>query len=526
MFRALALMVLLVGAWAGCRCRPAPPTSSTRPEPSLRLVMMSGVAGAIEPCGCVKDMLGGVDHAAAYLRAHGAENTLVLGAGPMLFADPVLPADRKTQDQWKAEALFQALAGMGLRAWAPGANDFAAGTAELARIVGNGPAPLATNLAGDIGPTRSTALFVVGGVRVGVAGVSEPRHQGRLPAGVEAKDALATVRAAAAELTQRGAQVRVLLAALPRGEALRLAELVPEFQVVLIGKPVDQGETNDPVTPPATLGRTLVIEAPNHLQSFYVVDFFVKDGRFEFENGDAQREELADLDRRITELRGRITQARANAAVAKSDVTARERDLERLERERTQKAKNTAAPSGSYYRAELVEVRESLGSEPGVQAKLGEYYRRVNEHNKLAFQDRRPIPAADGQSSYVGAEQCATCHQEEYAFWSKTPHAKAYATLERQHKQFNLDCVSCHVTGYNEPGGSTVVHVGALTAVQCEVCHGPGSRHLSNPADARLIVAKPARTLCGPKCHHEPHVKPDWSVDKAWEHILGPGHGR
>ena len=67
-------------------------------------------------------------------------------------------------------------------------------------------------------------------------------------------------------------------------EALRMVELVRDFHLALIGKSIDQGESNDPVTPPTTVGKTLVIEAQNHLQSFYVVDFFVKNQSFEFEN--------------------------------------------------------------------------------------------------------------------------------------------------------------------------------------------------------------------------------------------------
>jgi hypothetical protein len=525
-FRVLAFFVLIVGAWAGCRCRATPPAQSSRAEPALRLVLVSGIAGAVEPCGCVKDMLGGVDHAAAYLKTHAANRTLVLGAGPMLFMDPALHADRKTQDEWKAEALVRSLSAMGMKAWAPGANDFAAGNPTLQKLVAHGPALLASNLAGALGVIQKSAIYTVAGVRVGVTGVSQPRHQGRLPDGLEARDALPALRASAAELKQQGASVRVLLAALPRGEALRLAELVPEFQVVLIGKPVDQGEANDPITPPTAVGRTLVVEAPNHLQAFYAVDFFVKDGVFEFANADAREQGGAELDRRIAELERRIADARKNPAVSRADVAARERDLEALKRERAMSRADTSAPDGSYYETTLVEVREKLGSDAAVNQQLSEYYRRVNEHNKVAFQGKLPPPVPDGKSGYVGAALCANCHQEEHAFWSKSRHAKAYETLANQHKQFNLDCVSCHVTGYGEPGGSTVAHVDRLDDVQCEVCHGPGSRHLSSPGEKTLIVGKPERGLCGPKCHHPPHVKPDWSVDEAWSHILGPGHGR
>jgi hypothetical protein len=522
----LLVLLLLVGGWAGCRCRPAPPASESSPKPSLRLVLLSGVAGALEPCGCVKDMLGGVDHAASYLRAQGGMPTLVLGAGPMLFLDPKLTTERRVQDEWKAEALARALGEMKLRVWAPGANDFAAGTAALARLTAGGPLPLAANLRADGVGIRESEEFSVGGLRVGVAGVSVPKHQGALPEGVQALDPLPALQSQAAELVKRGAPLRIALLAMPRGEALRLLELVPEFQLALIGKGVDQGESNDPPTPPAMIGKTLVIEAPNHLQSFYLVDVFVKHGRFEFENIEAHGEERASLEARIAEIERRIQQAERQGGVRADDIAARRRDLAALRARLAQLGKNASEPSGSYYRAQRVEVRESLGSDARVGAELSSYYRRVNDHNREAFKDRKPPPAAEGAAAYVGAQACASCHAEELAFWQKTPHARAYETLSRQFKEFNLDCVSCHVTGYGQPGGSTVTFVNELKDVQCEVCHGPGSRHLADNRDKLAIIAKPERSMCAPKCHHEPHVKADWNVDRAFEHIVGPGHGR
>ena len=122
-------------------------------------------------------------------------------------------------------------------------------------------------------------------------------------------------------------------------------------------------------------------------------------------------------------------------------------------------------------------------------------------------------------------EVCSACHTSEREFWNHTQHSSAYATLSSAHKEFNLDCVSCHVTGYDRPGGSTVVHVENLRDVQCEVCHGPGSGYVAALGDAKLI-AMPEQSLCAAQCHHEPHVKADWSVVASWAKIIGPGHQR
>jgi len=525
LFRVIAALFLVAGGLAGCRCGPAPPAERPVNQPSLRLVLLSSVAGALEPCGCVKDMLGGVDHAAAYLRAQGETPSLVLGAGPMLFMDPRLPEDRAAQDRWKAEALIQSFRDLGLRAWAPGMNDFALAPRELFALAGKDPVLLAGNLRVDATPLARTALYTVGNVRVGVAGVSRPALAGDPPPGVHVGDPVEALRVAVRELSEQGAALRVALVSLPRGEALRVAELVPDFHVMLVGKPVDQGEANDPVIPPTTVGRTLVVQAPNHLQAFYTVDLFVRDGKFEFANADTASDERARLERRAAELTRRIATAEKLEGARKEDLDARRRDLAGLRAQINALRAPAAPPEGSYYKAALVEVREKHGSDPKVAARLSEYYRRVNEHNRVAFRDRKPPPVPEGKSGFVGAEQCATCHYDEHAFWSKTRHASAYEALAHQHKEFNLDCVSCHVTGYGEPGGSTVTFVEGLKGVQCEVCHGPGSRHIENPADAARITRTPPVTLCGPKCHHVPHVKPDWDVHAAWKHIIGPGHG-
>ena len=54
--------------------------------------------------------------------------------------------------------------------------------------------------------------------------------------------------------------------------------------------------------------------------------------------------------------------------------------------------------------------------------------------------------------------RCQGCHQQAYTWWRGTPHGRAYETLTSRHKEFHLECVGCHVTGYELPGGSTVTH--------------------------------------------------------------------
>lgn len=544
MRRALSTTALLLAiaaaagmaACQGCQPTPQPPVTADAADgkPTVRLYLMSTVAGAIEPCGCTKDQLGGVDHLAAYLDSQKGEapHRLVLGAGPLLFIDPKPGADAQKQDGWKAEAIAQAAKDMGLAAWAPGVNDWALGSEALARYRDmSGAALLAGNLEGAPG-AQGVVVREVNGVKVGVIGVADPKDQaGAYPEGVKARPALEAMKAGVAEAKKQGAQVLVGLAALPRGQALRLADELPELHVLALGKPVEMGHANDALKPPVLIGNTLVVETANHLQTVSVVDLFVRDGgqgkpiTFTDAGGISKAEELILLSGRIRELENRINSWERDRTASEKDLADRKADLERL---RQQKAKLEAEQQqdvqGSFFRYSAVEVRERYGSEKAVADRMLAYYKQVNSYNRDAFKDRVPPPPEKGQAGYIGIDACTDCHDDERKVWDKTAHAHAYATLEEDFKEFNLDCVSCHVTGYGKPGGSTVTHVEKLKDVQCEECHGPGSLHAKDPGKKGLIVLSPKPESCVSQCHHPPHVEGFDAVAKM-KLVLGPGHG-
>jgi hypothetical protein len=260
------------------------------------------------------------------------------------------------------------------------------------------------------------------------------------------------------------------------------------------------------------------------LQALGVIDLYVRDGKLQFADaaGLGQAEERQSLERRTGELSRRIAEWETSG-VSPKDVTERKKDLEKMQARLAQLSAPPPPAEGSVFRYGLHEVREGLGSEEKVEARMGDYYKRVNEHNKELFKNKTPKETAKGEAHFVGIQACAECHEDSVTFWKKTGHAGAYKTLSDDFKEFNLDCVSCHVTGYEQPGGSTVTFVENLKDVQCEECHGPGSKHVETE-EAEFIVLKPTEDLCK-KCHHAPHVLDDWSAHEAWPHIVGVGHG-
>jgi 2',3'-cyclic-nucleotide 2'-phosphodiesterase (5'-nucleotidase family) len=530
---ALALAATL-GSLGGCQgCGATPPIAEDEAqpsEPSVRLYLMSTVAGALEPCGCSKDQLGGLDHVAAFLKSQRepAQKRLVLAAGPLLFLEPKLEGDNAAQDRWKAESIADAMHDIELRAWAPGANDWADGAAGLTKLAQRaGASLLGAGLSGD--GVQKSQLYEVGGLKVGVVGLSDPRGRlGGYPSGVAApRPALEVVKEELAALRGKGAELLVVLAAMPRGEALRMVEGA-DMHILVLGRASAEGHANSEQPPPELINGTLVVETANHAQAVAVVDVFwtgkdtqkLADG-----SGVAKAAQIADVSRRIRELEARINSWNKGGKVDAADLEARKKDLEKLEAERKALGEETPAPKGSFFRYRVEEVREGLGEDDSVAKRILDYYQRVNEHNKVAFADRVPAAVKEGQAGFIGVEECTGCHAEAREVWDKTAHAKAYDTLEKGHKEFNLDCVGCHVTGYLKPGGSTVTHNDKLRDVQCEDCHGPGSLHAKDPEKADLITLKPDPQSCVTRCHHPPHVEGFDAVSKM-DLVLGPGHGK
>ncbi len=539
---------LAIGAGAGA-CSPgaastgaASTTAGGQDVPQakakVRLYLLSTIAGALEPCGCSKDQLGGLDHLAAFMASHAdkAEHRALIAAGPVFFMDPQLSAKKETQDKWKAEALAKGLARLSPKGWAPGANDWAGGGDMLRQLATTaGLQKLGSNVAED---ALDAAGFVktgeidLKGLKIGIVGLVDPSVVGAGPAKVGARAPLDALKEHAARLRAGGANMLVVSAALQRGEALRLVDEVPDIDLLLVGRAMEKGDLNDKPKPAQLLGKTLVVETSNHLQTVAYVDVFVREDlapgapvALADAGGVAREEEIVSVAEQIRELEHRINGWERDKGVNAADVAARKKDLSVLQEKRRELERAPAPPtSGSYFRYQLVEVRDTLGVDKGVADEILAYYKRVNAHNKDAFAGRKPDAPAEGQASYIGLEACTSCHEEERAVWDKTPHARAYATLEKQFVEYNLDCVGCHVTGYEKPGGSTVTHVDKLKDVQCEVCHGPGSLHANAPQKKELIVTRPDPKTCVSECHHPPHVEGFDAVAKMRQ-VLGPGHG-
>ena len=160
-----------------------------------------------------------------------------------------------------------------------------------------------------------------------------------------------------------------------------------------------------------------------------------------------------------------------------------------------------------------------LGSDVADADSHTKWYQAYNQAVKADYEKRVAIEAAQqaGDSPYVGAQACQSCHSAIFQTWEKTRHAHAFDTLSRVQKSFDPKCIACHVVGFNAPGGFLDnLLTPDLAHVQCESCHGAARAHSKNPR------VKPAQTkapteICS-QCHNHEH-SPLFSFKQYWPKI-------
>jgi len=109
------------------------------------------------------------------------------------------------------------------------------------------------------------------------------------------------------------------------------------------------------------------------------------------------------------------------------------------------------------------------------------------------------------RKGYTGTDVCSVCHELEAQTYAFTRHSDAYNTIVTHNKTRDAECVSCHVVGFDEPGGYSFEETPAqLENVGCESCHGRGGPHLSPNFVPKADQVKNYETVCQ-TCHNPTH---------------------
>jgi hypothetical protein len=153
-----------------------------------------------------------------------------------------------------------------------------------------------------------------------------------------------------------------------------------------------------------------------------------------------------------------------------------------------------------------VPIDEKLPADEELVQLYKDYQLMVKEENLIEKVIKVPLPNG---LEYLGSTSCSfgsSCHEYEYNKWSAKRHAKAYQTLVDVGSQYDPECVRCHVVGLDyETGFVSQKSPEDLRNVGCEICHGPGSKHITTilTAQEQTGISEPQSTCID--CHTPEH---------------------
>lgn len=491
-------------------------------KPTFTLFALAEVRGQIGPCGCTSDPLGDISRTTQLVAdARAAGPVLVVDAGSLLYSQNPVPAHLDAQEDLKADLLANIytkqldVAAVGL-----GPADTAKGPDKerIPRVVSNVTDPYAT---------KPPQVITVGDAKVGVFGVvAEDTFK------IGISDPVAAGKAAVQKLHADGAQVIVgLLQASSKRDAIALAKQIGGIDLAVAGLGINAPEPEAVEIEPTKVDNGWLVIPGNRGQviSKLAVTLRAPAGPLVVATGaSAAKAKLAQLDKDLAARDAELKSFAADPNADRAFVAQKQKERAELAAQREQLATGSTPPpaTGSYFTLDQVKIGKLLACSKPAQDAVTAFYDAAGKANVKAAAGKMVEPPAKGQASYVGSAGCGDCHDEAVKFWQKTVHAHAWQTLVERGQQFDYDCIGCHVTGWQKPGGSNLANNENLRDIQCETCHGPASIHVKKGGEEKPIamIKTPPDNLCATQCHTHEH-------SDTFEHtaylrdITGPGHG-
>jgi hypothetical protein len=449
------------------------------PKPVFSLMITGDLTGYIEPCGCagLENLKGGLSRRHTLLSKLKADGWPV---APLDLGGQVRRVGTQ-QTEIKLQATVKGLITMEYGAVGFGADDL---RLPAATLLGAGLDPFLGKtlpltsadvvlFAPDSGATAPYRVVEVGGKRVGVTSVVGDSIKKTIENdGIVFTPAEQALAAVTTKLAAERCDLLVLLSYAEPAETEAIAKKFPQYNYV-----VTTGGADEPPGKYRVIEgtRTAMIEVGRKGQHAIVLGFYD-------DPADPVRYQRVPLDARFPESR----------------------EMKQL----------------------LVEYQDQL--RVAGFANLG-----ITE--KLHPRTDPKIPAA---AQYVGSDQCKACHESAFDVWKKSGHAHATDTLVglSPPRQFDPECLSCHVTGWDPqqyvPFASGFLDLGKtplLAGSGCENCHGPGAAHVAaeGGGDAALqklyrsamhvSVDVAERTTCL-KCHDHDN-SPEFNFETYWPKV-------
>lgn len=500
-------------------------TGGFAPARIAELYFSTEVDGYIEPCGCTTKPLGGIQRLATVLE-RGRKDRVLIDAGNLFFPDRIEPLARE-QHLLKSRVLARVYRQLGAAAINIAENDLAEGSDLLKEMQREGAVPfVSANVrpVGDTGPSIARSfLRSIGDIKVGITGLATPEHLSNVK-GITAIEFAPAVRAEVANLRKEGAEVIIVLAHAGELGAKDLARAVPEIDIIVRapGTPIER-EPSAPVR----VNNVIIVEAGSQGQHVGKMTLSFGTGAPERpllldDSGQRQVKQRALTERKIRAYRMEADAWSVDPTKAEA-VKAKEQQIAALEAELKQPPQAEPPLEKAHVKMELIRLTEDVPSNPEMSTLLTAYYADLRAMNLEKGDPAKCASPDKSKAVFVGSDACQRCHEDAYAFWKKTKHAKAWATLEEQGKHFDLTCVGCHTVGYQQAGGfCRLKDVGALKDVGCESCHGAGSIHVDDSEPSSITLAVPSDTCMG-MCHVPDHSD-SFVYEKYLLEITGKGH--
>ena len=507
----LAVLLRLIGQVSGAAAA----------ERRAVIFYTGSIVGTLEPCGCTSDPLGDVARLTGLVRkAGGADKVLLVDAGNLIYPAGTIDERRAEGADLRAEFLATELGKLPFGGSALGETDLARGPGRVK------PRRLAANLGPDASALVQTEspLREVGGIKIGLVGLIDPTLARRM--GWKAEDPRAAAEREATRLRRAGAEIVIALGAFERPLARQVARS-GAVDIIVVGQNVGP----DGLARADEVEGSFIVAPADELQKVGRLELVLRDGggagRVKLSDAggpEARALEASTLAKKRTQLDSEIAGFSADQHADPAFVAARRQERDEVVQRQAALAAPFAPPAtGSYFINQLIPLRRALPRDPALAAAMRRLDQKVGAANLARALP--PPPAPPDRASYVGDQACAGCHKPAMAYWKKTVHAHAWKTIVEGGKTGFDDCVSCHVTGFGEVGGTSLGHVTGLTSVQCETCHGPGSLHvkaegLDEPATVRRST--PQSTCV--RCHTQKHSD-TFNFTAYLRDVLGPGHG-
>ena len=423
-----------------------------------------------------------------------------------MLAPRAIVSDREEQQRKiKAELLIEATTAMGMDALAVGDADLAFGLPWLRKIAAKHEAPyVSANLvdpeSGEL-VFPATRIVTKADYTIGITGVTLDTLStagGRFEAiGPALKEGVATLREAKVDFV-------VALVHTNFDHAQTLVKDTPGIDLMFTGH--SKRHQEDPII----VEKTAILEAGSRGKNVGELRLDLKEGGSGWSDPKGRERLVRQKDQLTKQME------RYDAQLAEETNPSAKSRIQRVRDFTKKKVDGLVIPpedDGTAHglRGRRVPMSREITDDPAMTEMVDSYLLLLgpgNSGNKLkdalakAQIPQPEITVKESYGDYVTARKCMGCHKAQHADWMKTPHARAWATLVKERRQYDLDCWSCHVTGAGKEGGPEGPgEVGPLKNVQCEACHGPGKAHVAAPTKENIVLA-PSEALCK-ECHTE-----------------------